>query len=174
MGRAAPEPLELGVVTKPHGVRGELKVQLHWSESTVLADLDDVLLGKPSKPLEGFHVEFVRSTAKGALLKLAGIDSRDAAERLRGAHLYAKRAQLPPLDSDEYYLVDLLGFEVRSPSRVVGRVVKVNAHPTLDTVVIEDSAGRRMEQPLNDTWVDEIRFEERVVLLSSEDGLIDE
>jgi len=173
MQTAEPEPLELGVITKPHGVRGELKVQLHWSESTVLSDLETVLVAR-AKGREPFVVESVRRSSKGALLKLRGVDSRDQAEAFRGARLYAERSRLPPLEDDEYYLIDLLGFEVKSPARTLGKVVDVRAHSTLDTLIVKDSEGRTFEQPLDDSWVEEVRFPERLVLLRSEDGLLEE
>jgi 16S rRNA processing protein RimM len=173
MQAAEPEPLELGVITKPHGVRGELKVQLHWSESTVLSALETVIVAR-AKRRETFVVESVRRSSKGALLKLEGVDSRDAAEVFRGARLYAERSALPPLAEDEYYLIDLVGFEVKSPTRTLGRVVDVRTHSTLDTLIVEDTEGRTFEQPLDDAWVEDVRFPERLVLLRSEDGLLEE
>lgn len=174
MSTAELELLELGVITKPHGVRGELKVQLHWSESTVLAGLETVFLSQPSRPREPWRVESVRYSNKGPLLRLAGVDSRETAESLRGARLSARRADLPPLEPGEYYLIDLLGCEVRAPSGSLGRVVEVHTHATLDTLVVLDASGKRREQPLGDSWIEEVNIEDRLVVLSSEDGLIDE
>jgi ribosomal 30S subunit maturation factor RimM len=71
-------------------------------------------------------------------------------------------------------LIDLVGFEVKSPTRTLGRVVDVRTHSTLDTLIVEDTEGRTFEQPLDDAWVEDVRFPERLVLLRSEDGLLEE
>jgi 16S rRNA processing protein RimM len=164
--------LELGAIVKPHGVRGELKVQLHWPQSTTLFELAEVLVTPSSGAARSFRVELARPSPKGALLRLEGVDSREAAEALRGAKLSARRADLPALQDGEYYLADLIGCEVKSPGRTLGRVVEIQTHPTLDSIVILGESGDTYQQPLNDAWVDEVRLAERLIVLVSEDGLI--
>ena len=56
----------------------------------------------------------LRTTPRGLECLLDGIDTRDAAEALRGAEIRVNRADLPPAGKDEWYWADLEGLEVRN------------------------------------------------------------
>src|SRR4051812_21768825 len=103
---AAEDSIEVGRVGKPHGVRGELRIQLHWSHSDSLLHADDVLLVRSDGTSARYGVEHARPVPRAVLLKLRGIDDRDMADALRGAQVLVERGALPALDDDEYYLVD--------------------------------------------------------------------
>ncbi|MFC1641339.1 ribosome maturation factor RimM [Myxococcota bacterium] len=165
--------LELGRITKPHGVRGELKVHVHWSGSQALRSLDSVIVRQAGEEDRIFPVLAVRSAHRVILLRLGGIDTIDQAEKLRGAVLHAERDRLPPLAEGEYYLADLVGVQVWAGDRELGRVIEVRVHPTVDAVVIETAEGKQMEQALLDCWLEEVDAVRGRVRLSSTDGLIE-
>lgn len=164
--------LELGRVLKPHGLRGELKIRLYWSESDALSRVGAVEL-----VLDGARrrcaVEWARTGSAGVLLKLGGVDDRNAAEACRGAAVCVAREQLGALGPGEFYLADLIGCEVVAPRGSIGRVVAVSIHPTVDCLVIEDASGRRFEQPLTEPWLEKVDLSARRVRLVSTEGLID-
>lgn len=166
------KPLEIGRVVKPHGFRGELKIRLHWTHSDALtrASAVDLVSGNERRQ---HRIERVRGGSGGPLLKLAGIDDREAAEACRGAALCVAREELEALDPGEFYLADLVGFEVVAPDGSVGHVTSVNTHPTVDSLVIESPDGKRLEQPLSDAWVENVDVSARSIRLVSRDGLID-
>lgn len=163
--------VELGRVGKPHGVHGEVRLHLHWVGGETLAQVSEVQvdLGRESRVLE---LESVRPGSKALLLKLVGVDRREQAELLRNAGLSVPRSALPPLDEDEYYLVDLMGARVEGPDGELGTVVEVRTHPSVDTVVIRTPRGKLLEQVLSPPWVDGVFPEDKRIVLSSTDGLI--
>lgn len=118
-------------------------------------------------------IESVRRGSPGVLLKLSGIDCRDDAELLREAGVLVEREALPPLEPDEYYLSDLIGFRVTSPRGPVGEVVEVRTHPSVDTIVVRRGDGRCIEQPLLEPWLASVDVEERQIVLNSEEGVIE-
>jgi 16S rRNA processing protein RimM len=164
--------VELGRIVKPHGVRGEVKIRLHWAESETLTKMRSVLLVRESGALETWRVESVRGGPKGVLLKLEGIDDRDAAETLRDAAVNVERTALPELEPGEYYLCDLVGAEVVGPAGPVGRIVEVRTHPTVDTLVIETPRGGRVEQAIAEPWIEEVDPERGLVRLATTEGLM--
>lgn len=166
-------PLELGFVARPHGVLGELKVKLHHEAGTTLFQVAKVLLVRGAGHCSEYRVSSARRTGKNVLLKLMEVDSREAAEALRGARLLVERSLLPELEPGEYYLADLVGYSVVGPAGTLGVVEAIQAHPTLDALVIRASDGRTLEQPLIDAWVERVDTAARLVVLSSEDGLIE-
>jgi 16S rRNA processing protein RimM len=165
-----PERLEIGRILKPHGLRGELRVQLYWDDSDAFDQVEEVLLLGQTPELR--RVVSVRSGAKGVLLTLDGVTDRDGAELLRDVVIAVERAKLQPPAADEYYLVDLIGAVVLAPDGVVGRVVEIAQHPSCDAIVIETDAGERLEQALLDPWIESIDDRAKEVRLFSRDGLM--
>ncbi len=166
------DTLEIGVVVKPHGIRGELKVKLHFEGSDSLAAADSVLLRHPDGRVTSHAVESARASGKFALLILEGVAGRNQAEALREAVVLVQRSVLPPLEEGEYYLVDLVGCSVYLAGEVFGVIRAVRPDPSVDTLVIETTAGETVEQPLGDAWVGAVDVAARRVELLNDDGLI--
>ena len=108
--------LLVGRIGRPHGVRGELKVQPETDDPNRLVDLDRLFIGETAASAREVAVEGVRfQYPKGrtvVLLSLDGVDSREGAEDLRGREVYALDEDLPALAEGEAYLHDLVGLEV--------------------------------------------------------------
>lgn len=171
-GVVDPSLIEIGRVSKAHGVRGELKIVLHWEESDALEHVGEVFLGGQGAPPRKFGIRALRPADRAALVSLDGVGDRDAAERLRGATVFVSRAALPPLEPGEYYLCDLVGACVESPEGVVGEVVEVRMHPSVDTLVVRSPDGRLLEQPLAEPWILAVDAEGKRVELTGRGGLI--
>ncbi len=165
--------LEIGRITRPHGVRGELKVQLHWQQSEALSQVDQVLVRHEERPDRWLAVVGARPANRFVLLRLEGIETMDAAAELRGARLLVAREALPALAEDEYYLADVVGCRVRCHEAELGVVVEVRSYATVDVLVVETKDGRRLEQPVVDHWIQSVDPGAGVVVLASTDGLIE-
>lgn len=161
--------LAIARVVKAHGVRGEIAVAPLVTESTTLDLLDDLRLSRDGQ-VTLLVVQARRRTPRGYLIKLAGIDDRDAASRLVGSTVIVPRAALPSPPPGELYLVDLIGADVVGPDGPVGRVVDVVRHPSVESVIIELTDGRRAEQPLVPDFVSAL--EPGRVELTSLEGLL--
>ena len=164
--------LEIGLVARPHGVRGELRLKLHNPASVTLFEVPRVVLTVASETPREYEVLSVRRAGKALLLRLEGVGSCELAEGLRGAIVSVDRELLPDLEPDEYYLADLVGCQVMGPEGLVGRVIEVHSHPTLDSMVILTPDEGRLEQPLDDQWLERVSVQERSIVLSTLDGLI--
>ncbi|WP_114377708.1 ribosome maturation factor RimM [Elioraea thermophila] len=118
----AQERILLGVIGRPHGVKGLVRVQSFTADPCAIADYG---------PLadEAGRRFALRVVMRGAMPVCAidGVADRDAAARLTGTRLYAERAQLPALeDPDEFYRADLIGLAAEdAEGRVLGRVTAV-------------------------------------------------
>lgn len=165
--------LWVGKIARPHGVHGELKVRLFFEESVALDSTERVTLRSPKGALRECAVEAVRGTRKAPILALVEVRSREDAEALRDYDVLVERSALPPLEPGEYYLADVVGCDVFVSDRRIARVVAVRPDPSVDTLVLEDEAGKRFEQPLLDHFVARVDVGGRRVELASEDGLID-
>ncbi len=120
-----PEPLILvGVVGRPHGVRGLVHVHAYTADPASLAEyaplLDDE--GRAwSLAWRGEGVAELRD-ARGRTLP-----DREAAQRLTNLRLHVPRDSLPPAGEEEFYLADLVGMLASDEQGVaLGRVAAVH------------------------------------------------
>ena len=146
---------------------------VHWAPSEVLLEVPAVWLRAEGRAPESWRVESARRAGRMVLLRLQGIDDRDAADALRGAAVEVARDELPPLEPGEYYLCDLVGCRVVGPAGPVGLVHEVRPYPSVDVLVIQTSDGRLVEQPLTAPWIERVDVAGSCVALSSTDGIIE-
>ena len=116
----------LGVVGRPHGVRGRLHVHSHATDPATLArhELAD---GRGRRFTLRWCGEGIAELAELIDGRRVPVADRSAAERLVNARLYVDRARLPAPDPDEYYLADLIGLAAITPDgRELGTVGAVH------------------------------------------------
>jgi 16S rRNA processing protein RimM len=112
---SAPGGVTLGRVVGVHGLRGELRVRLLDDNDNHLRTLPSVLLGREEGDPKAVEVR-VRAVGSGrrgeARLALEGVESREAAEALRGRLVMVRAEHLDPLAPGEYYQYELVGCRV--------------------------------------------------------------
>jgi len=157
----------IGRLTRPHGVRGEMKLLPGEGCSGAWCRVREVWLGKSAGTARAVALRRARPGGRGFILSLEGVDSVEAAEALRDESLFVERSQLPPPEKGEWYLEDLIGLRVEDPrGRVLGELRSIfdnGAHevyvvtrdgreiliPGVDGVVLafEPEAGRVVLDP---------------------------
>ena len=163
--------IELGVIVKPHGVRGEIRVHVFNPESTLLQELAEVfLIGEEGEEPSLVEVESTRPGPKALLMQLAGVGSREDAEALRGYTLCVPREALPALEEGEYYHADLIGLEAFDGAEAIGKVVDVIDYPSAECLKIERSGGY-IEVPMLPRWLDRVDLEGGRVHLKAVDDI---
>lgn len=130
----------IGVVVRPHGRHGEVVVE-PWSDRPErFPTLREAYAVGIAPVPERVRVERARPHKRRFVLKLAGVDSIDDAERYRGAELKIEAAELAPLPAGAYYHHELIGSRAcDAGGETVGEVraiVETGAVPVLsiDTV----------------------------------------
>jgi 16S rRNA processing protein RimM len=162
------DPVEIGVVARPHGVRGELRVALHNPESTALDESEVVFVGDREH-----EVESARPVTGGAyLLRLAGITDRDQAEALRGQPVAVARDDVE-LGDDEVLLVDLVGCRVELADGTSWGVIAGIEPGPQDRLVIHHGEVER-QLPVADAFLRDIDLEARRVVVDPPEGLPEE
>ena len=121
------------------GVKGDLKITAYTEDPAALLRYRTLLRedGAIALTLTGGRV------ANGALIARAlEVETREQAQGLRGLRLYIPRDILPDPEEDEYYLTDLIGLAVRSPSgEDLGRVHDVRNFGAGDLLEISPADG---------------------------------
>lgn len=159
-------------IARPHGVRGELRLQVYNLGSDLLLTRPPVQLRLPDGAMRDVKIRSARPVNKGILVELEGVTDRDAAEALRGAEVCVRRDLFPAEEEGEFYACDLEGARaVLASGEEVGRVTAVQSYPSCDVLVIDRGAGGSLEVPLVDAYVASVDPERAVVELVTIDGL---
>jgi 16S rRNA processing protein RimM len=154
--------VEIGVVARAHGIRGEVLAVPHDPESETFGAVDEVFVGDRAYPVEG-----ARPTNAGWLLALAGVATRNDAEALRGRAISVARAALELAD-DEFLLADLIGCRVvRADGAPWGEIAGLDLGGQT-RLVIHDGEVERLV-PLVDALVPSIDLDARVVTVDVAD-----
>lgn len=168
------EWVPLAVVGRPHGVRGELRAHPFNRDSDLLLDLEEVLVrfteGERKGEQHEVSIDSARAGNDAILIKLHGVDDRDAADDVKGAELCVRRGDFPELEEGEFYACDIIGADAVLEGKVVGRIEAFTSYPSVDILVVASDRGR-YEVPLVDPYVDEVDVTGGRVVLRTLDGL---
>ena len=150
-----PELVALGVIARPHGVRGTVRVHVYNKESELLHTLEEIILRTTDGKLTNTRVSKVRRGPKATLIDIEGCRSMESAEALRGAELCVPRDSLPILPKGQFYHIDLPGFVVFYEGEEIGKVVEVLEYPSVDCLKVATATGH-IEVPMRPEWLLEV------------------
>jgi len=121
--------LEAGEIVSTHGVRGEMKI-LPWTDGPdFLTEYDRVRING-----RDYKVESCRVQKTCNLLKVAGIETMEEAQSLRGKTVEIYRCDAP---DDIIFAAELMGVEVEANGEIIGKVSDVLDYPGNKVYVVK-------------------------------------
>jgi 16S rRNA processing protein RimM len=165
----------VGRVLRPHGIRGELAVEVLSDAPDRFAPGAELGAGDPDgdSPLRPVTVTAARLHLGRLLLRLDGVEDRDAAERLRGALLSIPMEAARPLAADEFWPHQLVGLAVVDrQGRRRGEVADVLPGTAHDLLAVDLPGGERRLVPVVAALVT-VELEAGRVLVDAVPGLLD-
>lgn len=116
----------VGAIAGAFGVRGEVRLKSFCTEPEAIGDYGPL---QSEDGTRRFTVTITGPVKTGFSARLSGVDSKEAADALKGLRLFAPRSALPSLPDDEFYHADLIGLEVLDTGgRSLGHVRAVHNH----------------------------------------------
>lgn len=171
--------LTVGRIVRPHGVRGEVLVDVRTDDPVERFTAGSVLDTDPA-PRGPLTVEYSRGQTVSAgrvrlIVAFAEITDRNAAEDARGTSLLVDSAELTdPDDPDEFHDHQLVGLTaVDADGAEVGEVVRVEHLPASDLLVVRRPDGHDALVPFVSAIVPEIDVPAGRIVLTPPDGLLD-
>lgn len=132
----------IGLIVKPQGVRGELKVQPLTDDAERFLTLKEALIDGAS-----YKVLSARAGGGSVYLWLGGVADRNAAEKLRGKYISVTRENAVPLEEGRYFIADIIGCGLFTESgECIGRITDVTAART-DIITAENEQGKAIRFP---------------------------
>lgn len=172
------ERFQVGIITSPHGVHGEVKVFPTTDDPARFKRLKEVILvpANTKKPEERLvEVEGAKLSKQMVILKLKGFDDKDSVEKLRQASLYVTRENAVRLKKDEYFIADLMGLGVLDgdqEDREIGILEDVMTTGANDVYVIRMKDGRELLLPAIKQCVLEVNVEQGFIRVHILEGLL--
>lgn len=163
------EKITIGKIVNAVGLKGEVKVY-NYSDSVEIYEITEALYVEDDL----LEVEHVRTQKNVVILKLSGIDDRNAAEAAKGKFLYITEDDLPELAEGEYYIRDLIDMEViEEDGTVLGKITDVLQNTAQDIFEVEMAGGKKILIPRVDEFVLDIAIQSRRVVVRLIEGLLD-
>lgn len=173
--------LLVGRVVKAHGISGEVVVEVRTDDPAARFAPGTTLRAKESRGSgqeRSYVVAEVREHGGRLLVRLTGVDDRDAADALRGSLFVVDSDDLPPIDEpDTYYDHQLEGLNVRTTTgRDVGIVAEVLHTAAGELLAVRRKNGSEMREvlvPFVGAIVTSVSLDEGTVEIDPPEGLLD-
>lgn len=166
--------LRVGVITKPHGIRGEVKVYPTTDSPLRFDEIKHVRISQRGKDLGTHEINGVKHFKDIVILKFDEYNDMNAAEALKGAELYIPRDEGAKLNEGEYYIADIIGMEVVSDDGAhLGKVKDVMETGANDVYVVEREGGKELLIPAIKDCILDTDIDANVLTVHLLDGLME-
>jgi 16S rRNA processing protein RimM len=163
----------LGYVSRPHGVKGSLKLKVDTDFPEKYTKLKHITL-KLNTKTQKFDVQKLSYTPPDEMIiTVIQITDRNTAEQWKGAEVWISMDFLPKLSGKKFYFHELTGFEVRDVQLgIIGDIVQfyeTAAHP----IIAVNHNGSEVLIPAVDEFITEINRDERYMTVSLPENWLD-
>ena len=123
---------EVGIITKPQGLKGHFRVRINYSNFSMLSELKEVIIDGNK-----FEIEKITHRDGFEIFKVKGIEIIDVAENLRNKTIFAEVSARKTLDKDEFYIRDLVGSDVSVDEKEIGKIENILTYGSADIFVVK-------------------------------------
>ena len=170
------DPVVIGRVGSPSGLRGEFRVTLYAQDSDNLKE-GKVLLLKHAKEEISAKIERVRYQKDRPVIKLEGFDDRTSVEPLRNMEISIDSSDLEELPEGEHYVRNLIGCRVidiaGGGSKEIGTLQDVIQNTAQSVLDVKTPEGRSVLIPAVDAFLRKIDEEEGLIEVELIPGFLD-
>ena len=167
----ASETVTVGLIERPFGVKGEVKIRSLSDVPGRLETMTDVtLVAKNGDSLDA-KVTSVRPAGKGFIVKFAELTSPEEAGCWRGGLIQVARGVVPVLPAGQYYECDLVGLDVRNEQgRSLGVLEEILEVPAGHVFVVRQGDKETLI-PAVKAWVTGVDLDRRLMTVHGMDGM---
>jgi 16S rRNA processing protein RimM len=170
--KGEPLYLSVGFLRRPHGLQGEIIMDLHTDFPERMKPGRKIFIGDVYKPMT---FETVRPHAKGLLVKLKGIDTPEDAGLYRNQWVFIKAKDAPPLPEGQIYQHELIGFRILEENdNPLGELVDIIETGANDVYVVRDDSGKEILLPNIPSVILDVEVDSRTMRVHLLEGLVGE
>ncbi len=166
--------MAVGMIIGPHGLRGEMKVEVHSDYPARFDTGNRLWVGQALDPVE---ILSSRPHKGQVLVMLSGVADRTEAEELRGEWLFIREQEAADLEEDTYFVHDIIGMAVETtdgrPLGVVKDVLFTGANEVY-IVTPPDAPDRELLLPAIADVIQQVDLDSGVITVNLLPGLLEE
>lgn len=163
---------QLGNITKPHGLKGELNIYIDADAPSAYQELESVFVEIHQK-LVPFFVESLGLKGNRGIIAFEDVLTYEQAEAMRGCALYLPLTMLPVLQADQFYYHEIIGYKVVDAKEgELGLIKAVYASGRQDLLEMTYQ-GQEILIPISDEIVSSVDRPGQLLHVQLPEGLLD-
>ena len=165
-----PVYLTVGFLRRPHGIHGEIIMDLHTDFPERMKRGRKLFIGDEHHPIT---LTNVRPHQSGLLVKFNGIETPEDAGQLRNQWVYIRATDAQPLPKGQIYQHELFGFRVVDENEnSLGELVEIIETGANNVYVVKDDSGKELLLPAIPSVILELDPVRRVMRVHLLEGLV--
>jgi len=129
--------MPIGQVVGAHGIDGAVKIHFYDAGHKTISAGQTLKMMSPGDMRTDYSIEWVRPHKRNFLVRLKGVNDRNQAQALSGSRIVINRSDLPVLEDDTFYWVDLIGMDVYTiADRYLGQIKAIIPTGSNDVYVV--------------------------------------
>ncbi len=150
----------IGIIARPHGVRGAVKVNPLTDDVSRFKNLKKIFIDNKE-----FTITNTQISKTEVYLTFENIPDRDKAEALKNKEIQVNKEDAVKLPKDSYFIVDIVGCEVFVDNKLIGNVVDVLQYGAADVYVIEKE-NKQIMVPAIKALLENVDTENKKIILN--------
>jgi 16S rRNA processing protein RimM len=166
-----PVYLAVGHLRRPHGVHGEMVMEVHTDFPERIKKGAKVFVGESHQAMT---IEGARFHNEGMIVKFKDVNTPEDVGRYRNQLVYVSAADRPPLPKGQYYYHELIGFAVvDEEDRAIGTLTEIMQTGANDVYVVTQPDAREILLPAIPSVILDIEADRRLMRVHLLDGLLE-
>ena len=164
------EKFKIGKVVNSVALKGEIKIYNYSDYKERYEEIEKLLIGETL-----YKIQKVRYQKEMVIVKLEGIDDRNAADELKNEDIFIYEDELRELPEDVHYIKDLIGLSVidKKDGTKLGEIVDVLQNSAQDIYVVKREGKEDLLIPVVSEFVKEISLEDKTVNVELIEGFLE-
>ena len=150
--------VEIGILSKPHGLRGEIKLNLHSPDSNLIINIKEVYIDSIV-----FKVSTVKKIPNGALIKFLSKDDRTSVEKLVKKRVFVDKQIIPTLPNGNYYFFELIGSNVVYNDEIIGTLIEIVETKANNIYVVKEFNGKEILIPKTKSFIRKFNKDKKIL-----------
>ncbi len=165
--KGEPVYIAVGKIRRPHGVQGEMSMEIITDFPEKIKPDLDVFVGTKKQP---FQIASVRSTASGLLIRFSSIDNPESAGLLRNQVVFIHAPEQRELPKGRYYHHEVIGMRVINENdQVLGVVTEILVTGANDVYIVRDEGGKETLLPAIKSVILEIDIDSKTMKVHAQE-----
>ena len=152
------ELIEIGILTKPHGLNGEIKLLLHSQNSDLILKINEVFIDS-----ESFKISKVKKVANGIIIKFNLRNDRSSIEELLKKKVFVNKNIIPNPPEGKNYYFELIGSKVMFNNEVIGSLIEIVETKANNIYVIKKDDGDEILIPKTESFIKKFNKDKKIL-----------